>query len=354
MNKRLALTLIIFVCLLAADRAAGQEIFEESRNMYSTRELEMKAALSSGSMVVIKSATTLRGTLKISTWEEEKVKVVYSKKAKADNRSMAIDYIDLIAVNLVKVPGGVKIELRAPNPAPWSGEDGSGAVEATVMIPGMCKIEADAYYFDIEAEGPFETFVVPASLGRMSVSNVSDELDLTTSNRRVNVENINGEIQITTSNSSLTARNITSRGSTASFRNEGGDIKIFSISGDINVKNSYGRTVIDRFEATGSKSYIRCDNGPVELNLTKVGKGQLIVSNRFEDIEISLPSNVSAEFSLAVEEEGKIEVYNFPFKPDLVTRNRLSLVAGEGEALISGSVRGKGNVYVRGHDPEDL
>lgn len=353
MNRKLGLALIIFVCFLAADGVNSQEIFEESRNLYSTRELELTAAVPAGSAISIMSAATLQGTLKISTWEEAKIKVIYTKKAKAGSRSTAIDYIDQIAVNLTKVPGGVRFELRAPNPAPWS-DDEMGSVEATIVMPGMCKVEAEAYYFDIEAVGPFEAFVVPSSLGRLSVSNVSDELDLTTSNRRVNVENITGEIQITTSNSSLVARNITSRNGAAGFRNEGGDIMIFGISGDINVRNSYGRTEIDQFEAIGEKSYVKCDNGPVEISVTKVGDGQLIVTNRFEDIEISLPSNVSAEFSLAVEEEGKIEVYNFPFKPDLVTRNRLSLVAGKGEALISGSVRGKGNVYVRGYDPEDF
>lgn len=352
MNRKLGIALIIFACVFAAGKAGSQEIFEEARNLFSTRELQLKAGAEAGSLISIKSATTLQGTLKISTWEEPVVKVVYTKKAKADSRSTAIDFIDQIAVNLVKAPGGVKLELRAPNPAPWS-DDELGAVEATIFMPGMCKVETDAYYFDMEAEGPFETFIVPSSLGRMSVSNVSDELDLTTSNRRVNIENISGEIQVATSNSSLVARNITSRGASAGFRNEGGDIKIFRVSGDINVKNSYGRTEIDQFEATGKKSYVRSDNGPVEIAITKVGTGQLIVTNRFEDIEISLPSDVSAEFSLAVEAEGKIEVYNFPFKPDLVTRNRLSLVSGEGEALISGSVRGKGNVYVRGYDPED-
>lgn len=354
MIRRLGITFVILACVLIAGRAYSQEIFEENRGRYSTRDLELQTTATPGSVITIKSAVMLQGTLKIKTWDEERVKVVYTKKAKADNRSTAIDYIDLIAVNLSSVPDGVKLDLRAPNPAPWTGGDGSGAVEATILIPGMCEVEADAYYFDIEAEGPFETFIVPSSLGRMSVTDVSEELDLTTSNRRVNIENISGEIRVVTSNSSLIARNITSRGASASFRNEGGDIKIFGVVGDINVKNSYGRTEIDEFEATGKKSYVRSDNGPVELSVTKVGKGQLIVTNRFEDIEISLPSNVSAEFSLAVEEEGKIEVYNFPFEPDLVTRNRLGLVAGDGEALISGSVRGKGNVYVRGYDPEDF
>ncbi len=352
MNKLVIPALTIMLCVACAGGLAAQEIFQESRNLYSTRALETSAKASARSVVKIESALTLQGNLKIGTTEDLAVKVTYAKKAKVSSKSKAIDFIDQIAVNLVKVPDGVKLEMRAPNPAPWS-ENEMGSVEATVEIPRGCRVEIDAYYFDIEAEGPFESFVVPSSLGRLSVSHVTDLLHLETSNRRVNIDDISGKIKVATTNSSLNARDIFSGEGQAMFRNEGGDIKIYHVVGAIDVKNSYGRTEIDRFSATGQKSYVKCSNGPVGISVTEMGEGQLIVTNRFEDIEFSLPSNVSAEFSLAVEEDGKIEVYNFPFKPDLIQRNRLSLIAGEGAALISGSVRGNGNVYVRGYDPED-
>lgn len=350
MNKFLIPSLMIV--LWVAGEPSAQEIFEESRNQFSTRPLETSAKASVGSLIRIESALTLQGNLQITASVEPGVKVIYAKKAKAGSKSRAIDFIDQIAVDVAKLPDGVKLELRAPNPAPWS-EAEMGSVEATIVVPEGCRVEIEAYYFDIEAEGPFKTFLVPSSLGRLNVSHVTEELHLETSNRRVNIDDISGKIKVSTSNSSLTARDIFSLKGQAMFRNEGGDIKIYHVGGAIDVKNSYGRTEIDRFSATGQKSYVKCSNGPVGLSLTEMGDGQLIVTNRFEDIEFSLPSNISAEFSLAVEEEGKIEVYNFPFQPDLVQRNRLSLIAGDGAALISGSVRGNGNVYVRGYDPED-
>jgi hypothetical protein len=351
MKKRIAVGLAALLCC-ALGSISAQEITEESRNLYSTRELKSMVPASQRSKLTIKSASTLQGSLDITTSPEATVKVVYTKKARTTSKSTAIDFIDQIAVNLVRVPGGTKLELRAPNPAPWSQKE-MGSVEAALIIPEFCQVDVDAPYFDIVADGPFEAFVVPKSLGRLEVSYVTAELQLVTSNRRVTVENISGLIEVETTNSPLVAQNIKSVGDQAVFRNEGGDIKISEVAGDINVRNSYGRTEIDMFEATGKKSYVRNQNGPIEILVQKVGDGQLIVTNRFEDIELSLPSDISAEFSLAVEEDGKIEVYNFPFKPDLVQRNRLSLVAGEGAALISGSVRGKGNLYVRGYDPED-
>ncbi len=352
MNRIIKAGLVCIACVIAVSSAAAQEITEESRNLFSTRPLKSKVPVSTGGEVVIKSAATLRGQLTITTSADEVVMIGYTKKARARNKSTAIDFIDQIAVDLIKVPGGARLELRAPNPAPWSDKE-FGSVEAQLMIPEQCHVEIDASFFDIIAEGPFGEFMVPSSLGRLEVTGVTEKLLLATSNQRLNVEDITGKIDVSTSNSPLVARKINCRDGQGMFRNEGSEIKISDVSGDINVKNSYGRIEIDAFEASGEKSYIRSNYGPIEVNVISVASGQLIVANRYEDIEISLPNNVSAEFSLAVDEEGKIEVYNFPFKPDLVRRNRLSLISGEGKALISGSVRGKGNLYVRGYDTED-
>lgn len=344
----------VMVGLIVAATAGlqAQEIFLEEGNLYRTRDLESAVAASAHSKVVIKSAVSLQGKLEIVTWDENSAKVVYSKKAKAEKRSDAIDYIDLIAVNLETVPGGVRLTLKAPNPAPWTGME-MGLVSVELYLPESCELEIDAQYFDIEATGPFASFVVPSSLGRLTIAHVTGELDVSTSNRRVSVENISGEISVATSNSDLVARNIKGSNSRAVFRNESGDIRILGVSGEINVKNSYGRITIDGFAATGKKNYVRGLYGPIAVSLSEIGDGQLVMSNRYEDIELTLPSDVSAMLSLAVEEDGQIEVSNLPVKPDLVQRNRLNLVIGGGDALITGSVRGEGNVYIRGQDPED-
>lgn len=352
MNKPLLALIVNIIGFAAFGTVDAQEIFKESGNLYSTRELAVSKPAPENSQLVIKSASTLQGTLNITTSTEPQIKVVYSKKAKAGSRSKAIDYIDQIAVSLSSAPGAVKLELRAPNPAPWT-DDEVGLVEAVIVIPEFCKLDIDALYFDIVATGPFEIFRVPSSLGRLEVSFVTEDLVLSTSNRRVSIENASGNVKASTSNSTLTAKNVRCSGGQAVFRNEGGDIRILGVSGELNLRNSYGRTEVDMFEATGEKSYVRSHYGPIEITLAGIGNGQLILTNRYEDIELSVPSNVSAELSLAVEEDGRIEVLNFPFRPDLVQRNRLSLIAGKGDALISGSVRGKGNVYIRAYDPEE-
>lgn len=346
--KKIAVAAVL-LALSASTWVNAQEIFSESKDLYSTRELVMSFQTLFGNQIVISSATTLRGKLNIVVSSGETVKVTYFKKAKTTNRSRAIDYIDLIAVSLERISNGVRMEMRAPNPAPWSSTE-EGFVEAQLVIPQNCRVSIEAPYFDVEAVGPFKSFIVPTSLGRFDVKDVTEQLEISTSNRRLMIENVSGEINVATSNSTLAARNVTSLDRKAVFKNDGGDIKIEDITGEIDVKNSYGRIDVDRFRSNGKKSYIRGTNGPIIINITKMEGGELVVANRLEDVEISVPPDISARFSLAVEEQGRIEVLHFPFKADLVQQNRLELVTGEGRSLISGSVRGRGNIYIRANN----
>jgi hypothetical protein len=91
-------------------------------------------------------------------------------------------------------------------------------------------------------------------------------------------------------------------------------------------------------------------SGPIELDIVEVDNAQLRITNRFEDIEINLPNTASAVFSLVVGEGGKIEISNIDVKPQLIEHNRMNLISGDGESVISSSVRGSGNIYIRGYN----
>jgi hypothetical protein len=155
-------------------------------------------------------------------------------------------------------------------------------------------------------------------------------------------------VSAATTNSSLMAENITSVKDQARFRNDGGDIEITGLVGTLDIKNSYGRITVENFESRGRSSYIRGASGPISIELVSMTEGQLVVSNRQEDVEITVPDTLSAFYTLSVDDDGIIEASNFPFTPDLVERNRLNLQSGDGRVDILGSVKGKGNIYVRG------
>lgn len=346
------LILSVSVSLSGYAPSYAQEVFEESRGFYSTRRLRDAVPVGTENKLIIRSALTLQGTIHITAAGGNEVAISYVKKSNTDSRSKAIDFIDLIAVHLARSPQGVKLELRAPNPAPWTGSE-IGLVEAELIVPENLIIEVEAPYFDLSAEGPFEAFIVPSSMGKLEISNVTKQLKLETANRRVSIKKITGDISVSTSNSLLLAKEISSAKKRAYFQNDGGDIEIDGFEGEISVKNNYGRIEVTNFEPHAGRSVIRGFSGPIFVDITNIKDGKVVISNRYEDIEIEIPANLSARLSLAVEEGGKIEAGTFPFKTDLVRPNRLNLVAGDGEAFISASIRGKGNIYLRAWEEGD-
>ncbi|MFH1372825.1 MAG: hypothetical protein ABII79_03410 [bacterium] len=324
----------------------AQDVFEEEPGLFSTTELYKATMVTTQKKVVIRSANTLQGSLRVITTTDSKVSVSYRKKCRTSSSSQAIDFIDMIAIELNHKPEAVMLELRAPNPAPWSSHE-SGMVDAEVVVPENCVLEIDAAYFDLTANGPFEEVNVPSSMGKLEVRNVTARLYLKTVNGSVYLENISGEILVSTSNAPLAARQIVSNGQTARFINDGGNIGINDFSGQIDVKSSYGRIELSDFKLRTGRSSIRGKSGPITVDISEIDDARVMISNRFEDIEITVPVDLSARLSLAVEEGGKIDVGDFLFKADLVQPDRLNLVAGDGEALISASLSGKGNIYLR-------
>ncbi len=349
MKTAVAIGLALILTIGFASSSRAQEIFKDKDGLYYTRDLNASTPIKGADRLLIKSASTLSGTLEINADSTARsVSVKYVKRAKADSRSQAIDFIDLIAADLDNVADGVRLQLRAPNPAPWSGTDFAGSVVATVTVPPGMSLEIDAEMFDVAATGPFSGVSVPSSFGRLEVSDVIGRCQLNTANRRVVVENVTGRVTVETTNSTLTAVNIRSLDDLSSFRNSGGDIRIDGFTGELNVRNTYGRIEVFDYEPVGSQNVISGRAAPVVVELRKMGNGGLVLKNRAEDIDISVPEDLSAMLSLAVEEEGKIEVNNLRFRTDLVQKDRLSIVSGDGQSFISGTISGPGNIYVRG------
>lgn len=346
--RRQVFGVIPAILLLAVASAAGQEIRQLPNGIYSTDTLTAAVAAGDGTTIYVKSAINLAGSLTVKGVAADGLKVAFVKQAKAASMSQAIDFIDLVAVTAYEGPNSAYVEFRAPNPAPWSGTDYSGRIEAVLLAPEGASVEIDAYYYDVSVEGPLAGLVIPESLGQLDISDITENLEVATANRRINLENISGRISAATSNSALSARTIKCLQSQARFRNEGGDIQIIDFEGAINAKNDFGRITIEDFRPRGQSSFIRNSSAPIMIEISDMAEGQLVVSNRHEDIDISIPDTLSAYFSLTVGDNGVIETSGFPVRSELVERNRLNLISGDGKVDINGSVRGEGNIYIRG------
>jgi len=333
---------------------SAQEIFERESHLFATKDLSSSLDNLPSLKIIIKSAASLSGKLDIKVANQTGVKLSYSKQAKTTSRTKAIDHIDLISVSLEQVGGAGRLEFRAPNPSPWDMKTESGIIEAVLTLPENCAVEIEATYFDISAVGPISSLLIPASLGRLQIAGVTRLLDVTTNNRRIELHDISGEISVATTNSSIEATKIRSSGTQANFRNEGGDIKLIDFEGAINARNNFGKIELIDFKPSGESNFIRGASGPIIIEITRMSEGQLVVDNKQEDIDITLPDTISSFVSLSVDEEGLIEVGKFPFRTDLVQRNRLNLYTGKGTVDINCSIKGKGNIYLRKDGNEDI
>lgn len=351
MRSQLGLLLAIFILGLTQN-GASQEVFERSKGIFTTESIVAAAPITSTAKVLIASTAYLSGTLTITAAEDDSLRVFYKKVARTSSKSEAFDYIDLISVVLDGRPDEIVLKLRSPNPAPWSGTENSGRIEAEIFVPSGVTVEINAHLFDVTVNGPIRGIDIPESLGRLNITGITEHLRVNTANRRVSLSDITGEISAATTHSSLIAEDITTTGSQARFRNDGGDIMINGLIGSVNARNSFGRITLKNFQPEGDISYIRGTSGPIVIDISSMGKGQIVFTNRQEDIEISVPDSLSAFFTLSVDEGSVIEVSNFSFTPDLVQRSRLSLQSGDGQADIRGSVKGSGNIYIRGRSEE--
>lgn len=338
--------LLLFV--LMSSYVSAQKIIQESDEIYKTREIKKTLKVFSQSKIIIRSASSLSGTIKIETGETDIAELIYVKKAQHKSKSSAIDYIDIISVDFELTHDGLRLDLRAPNPAPWSGPNESGSIDIRLVLPEFCSLEFDIPYFDIDAEGPFNSFVLPSSFGRIYLENVVKLVDITATNRNVTARNLSGDIFISTTYATLQVDKLYAPHNKIVLRNKGGDIKISDVVGELNVKNSYGRINIRKFHPMGNYNYIRSSNGPITVEMLDFSTDKLLITNSYEDIEILVPDDISSQISLAVEEGSKIEVSDILTKPDFIQKNRLDLIAGNGKATINSSVRGHGNIYFRG------
>jgi hypothetical protein len=330
----------------------SQEIRQEEGGVWVSGEQRASLQMPKSQHLVIRSAVSVLGQIEIETGYAKEAQLTYVKKAKSDSRSLAVDYLDVLSVSLDAFGGKGRLELRAPNPAPWSGSDDAGMVVAKLIVPKGTLIEVNAAYIDVKASGPLAGLLVLSSFGKIEASRIDSVLDISTANQPVILDQIAGDISVATSNAPISASHVVVKGSAARFKNENGDIKLDSVVGSVNIRNNFGKIAVNRLFQSGDGSSIKGASGPVSIDLIEMSGGSLSVNNRLEDIELRIPDQLSAFLALSVEEEGKIDASGFRFTTDLVQRDRLNIVVGGGKENISCAIKGKGNIYVHGGSTE--
>ncbi len=348
---RFVKTFLICSILLSFSLASAQDVVEGSRGQYRTEMSSGNATMSPGDRIRIVSTNFLSGTINIRTSGTDRAEFEFHKLMKVEDRATAVDYANLIGVSLENSGGLVKLYLQTPNPAPWSGTDNSGKIEGRLTIPEGCAVEFEAVYFDVEMDGVFKSVKNRSSFGKLTISGVQEELDVSSSNRDITVKNITGEISISASYADINIQNMESDGPAAYIRNENGNITISDFSGAFDVRNDFGRIKIDDADLTDERSRIRGSYSPIKVTIAEMNDAGLTIRNNNEDIELKVPVESSADYSLKVEGNGDINATGLKIVPTYVDYNRLDFKTGDGESRVRVSVGGKGNINITGYLP---
>jgi len=346
-KAKYAITLLFIFVL--AQIVGADEVKKTGKDRYETGIIELTSPVASDKIVSISSAVNLSGRLAITTTDADQAVFVYSKLLKVSSESEAVDYAGMINVVLEKTSTGVNLLLQAPNPAPWSGTDNSGIVAGELQIPKDSRIEIDARYFDLEITGPFRAVESKSSFGQTKVANITEFLYLATSNRDIIVNNISGEINLTTSHADIEMNNLVTAGQPAFIRNENGSITGENLSGVFDIKNSYGRIRLSDLSLVSERSRISGSYSPINLRIIRINNAGLTVRNTNEDIKLFVPESLAAEFSLRVDTNGEIDVEGLEIRPTLAENSRLDFESGAGGPRVRMSIRGDGNISVRGN-----
>ena len=78
-----------------------------------------------------------------------------------------------------------------------------------------------------------------------------------------------------------------------------------------------------------------------------------MLTTRTDAVGLNSRHALAAALALTVDDDGTIDASQLKFVADLVEHNHLSLRLGQGIGSISASIRGKGNILVRGKSGDE-
>ncbi len=347
MNNKYRFGLFLVLLISISLSAFGEDV-TEADGRFATKKTELRTAIIPGTKILINSARHLSGRLYIVADSPGVALFQYKKLLKVDEKSEAVDYADMIDISFEKTPAGLRILLKAPNPAPWSGTDNSASVEGELHLPPNTPLEISADYFDLNIEGPLKSVENMSSFGRLEVQKITDRLNLTTSNQDIIASDISGEIFLATTNADIRIENMNTGETPAQIRNQSGNVNITQAHGAIDIRDSYGKIKLEDIYLTQSGSQIASSYGPVKMTLAEISKADLSMTNSNDDIELQVPEGIAASFDLAVSSEGEIDASGLPMKPIGVDDKTLEFKCGSGGSEIRIKITGDGNIYLKG------
>lgn len=329
----------------------------------------------------------LTGDLLVETWKGKQVEVEFELVAKAKSEKEAQQFAEMVDLTLDQEGGEVSLGVKTPSSAPWRGGDRSVRLTLKVHLPAGTKIESRTSYFDLNLEGPFGEVTVDndygsvtlrqakgeisirtsydeiilekiegrvgaeSSYGNISLTDVDaegEEILLESSYGSIIMENVKGEVAASTSYGKIKALNVNAGDSPLGFKTSYGKIELENVKGQLTAETSYEKIIAANITLTGGSSRLETIYSKISADFAEIKDSHLSISNKYSDIEVTLPKNTSTRIVATVDSGGSIHASNFPITPTLLDRTRLEGIAGDGKSTIEMNINGIGTIEVVG------
>lgn len=358
-----------------------------SADDYVVRSGSMQETLAGQSIFEIEGSKNLNGEIRILSRQSGDIKISWEKKARASSKSESARFLELIDFRLSMEDERVVFRILSPSHAPWEGSNHSVNAAILIELPEKMKVEGGSKFMKFDIEGPFQGVSVESSFSPVSIRRIFGPVEARTSFGEISLEAIKGEVKATTENGGIEAVDIIIPSGYALFRTNHAPIMLENIQGPVEAYTSHSGVEASKVEATYGSIVLRTSYAPLDLDRvtgelicetsygpitivdTDVNHGHsrietsygsinadfsgisncdLYISNDYSNVDLTLPSAVSARLVAGVGGGGRIHTSDLNLKPTLLDLTRLEAVAGGGESRIEVNVNGIGNINITG------
>jgi hypothetical protein len=369
----------ISLILLTASLAIAREPVEQSGTL--------SQPANGKSIFAIHGSRNLNGSIRIIPQPGDQVEVSYRKSAEAESESQARRFLDLIDLRLAPGEDRTTLNILTPSDSPWEGSDYHVYLEIVVQLPEKTRIEGQLQFMKLEVQGPFNGVNIKSGFSELDISDISGPIEIATSfapitlsdvtgsvkaetryglihasninvplgsaiftnsGGAITLSDIQGPVEAYTSYSPIDAQDITADEGSVVFRTSYSPIKLSDISGEIICETSFSPIDISDCILTHGQSRFETSFSPIKAELSPQDDSQLFIYNNYNNINLSIPSDISSQIAAAVDQGGRIHTSALPVKPTFLDATRLEGNLGIGGGRIELKVSGIGVIEIDG------
>lgn len=229
----IALSLVIF----------GSSTFELCIAREYTDEITKSFSVNQGQLLYLKSDM---GSVAVSSWRQNEVKIVITKKAKADSKNEAERIFEDLEIRFEQSGIGVNIIAEYTGPKRWFSGYRKLNVHFEILVPREFNLDISTSGGSISVEDLAGAVNLNTSGGSITVGYIEGTVNAKTSGGSIRVSRANGDVDVHTSGGSISVGEATgsldaeTSGGSISLDGVDGDTKVHTSGGGLNLKNLGG------------------------------------------------------------------------------------------------------------------